>query len=155
MASTSKTLRKTHNLLRIRMLPRFPGHRGRGVTRGRAGRLRRSPDPRSWKRKLRATHTIGDPVCALTHTTPKMLPLRELSSFQVKLFLRRGDTRRVVRCTWDAVTDVTVVMSGCAGGRSTIDALGRYASRTIKPVSYPIPSDGPVAKRVLKTRRHP
>ena len=35
------------------------------------------------------------------------------------------------------------------------DAEGRYAFWTIKPVSYPIPTDGPVGKMLLKMGRHP
>jgi hydroxyquinol 1,2-dioxygenase len=35
------------------------------------------------------------------------------------------------------------------------DADGRYRFWTIKPVSYPIPTDGPVGKMLLKMGRHP
>ena len=42
-----------------------------------------------------------------------------------------------------------------ARGRITTDAQGRYAFWTIKPVSYPIPTDGPVGKMLLKMGRHP
>ena len=42
-----------------------------------------------------------------------------------------------------------------ARGRITSDAQGRYAFWTIKPVSYPIPTDGPVGKMLLKMGRHP
>jgi hydroxyquinol 1,2-dioxygenase len=35
------------------------------------------------------------------------------------------------------------------------DGDGRYRFWTIKPVSYPIPSDGPVGKMLLKMGRHP
>jgi hydroxyquinol 1,2-dioxygenase len=42
-------------------------------------------------------------------------------------------------------------------GRARIrtDSQGRYAFWTIKPVSYPIPTDGPVGKMLLKMGRHP
>lgn len=42
-----------------------------------------------------------------------------------------------------------------ARGRIRTDSGGRYAFWTIKPVSYPIPTDGPVGKMLLKTGRHP
>lgn len=42
-----------------------------------------------------------------------------------------------------------------ARGRITTDAQGHYAFWTIKPVSYPIPTDGPVGKMLLKMGRHP
>lgn len=35
------------------------------------------------------------------------------------------------------------------------DAQGRYAFWTIKPASYPIPTDGPVGKMLLRMGRHP
>ncbi len=40
-------------------------------------------------------------------------------------------------------------------GRFRSDADGRYLFRTIKPVSYPIPTDGPVGKMLLLMGRHP
>ncbi|KAF5359981.1 hypothetical protein D9758_007591 [Tetrapyrgos nigripes] len=39
-------------------------------------------------------------------------------------------------------------------GRLKSDAEGKYAFRAIVPVSYPIPSDGPVGKMVTKLGRH-
>jgi hydroxyquinol 1,2-dioxygenase len=42
-----------------------------------------------------------------------------------------------------------------ARGRITTDAQGHYAFWTVKPVSYPIPVDGPVGKMMLKLGRHP
>ncbi len=42
-----------------------------------------------------------------------------------------------------------------ARGKIKTDADGRYGFWTIKPVSYPIPTDGPVGKMLLKTGRHP
>jgi hydroxyquinol 1,2-dioxygenase len=42
-----------------------------------------------------------------------------------------------------------------ARGRIRTDSQGRYAFWTIKPVSYPIPTDGPVGKMLLKMGRHP
>ena len=35
------------------------------------------------------------------------------------------------------------------------DDQGRYAFWTVKPVSYPIPTDGPVGRMLLKMGRHP
>ncbi|WP_449433429.1 intradiol ring-cleavage dioxygenase [Pseudomonas putida] len=40
-------------------------------------------------------------------------------------------------------------------GRYRTDAQGRYAIRTILPVSYPIPTDGPVGQLLAATGRHP
>jgi hydroxyquinol 1,2-dioxygenase len=42
-----------------------------------------------------------------------------------------------------------------ARGRIKTDADGRYAFWTVKPVSYPIPTDGPVGKMLLNMGRHP
>ncbi|UCH46687.1 MAG: intradiol ring-cleavage dioxygenase [Betaproteobacteria bacterium] len=42
-----------------------------------------------------------------------------------------------------------------ARGRITTDAQGHYAFWTVKPVSYPIPVDGPVGKMMLGLGRHP
>lgn len=42
-----------------------------------------------------------------------------------------------------------------ARGRISTDGQGRYAFWTIKPVSYPIPTDGPVGKMLLRMGRHP
>jgi hydroxyquinol 1,2-dioxygenase len=42
-----------------------------------------------------------------------------------------------------------------ARGKIKTDADGRYAFWTVKPVSYPIPTDGPVGKMLLKMGRHP
>jgi protocatechuate 3,4-dioxygenase beta subunit len=40
-------------------------------------------------------------------------------------------------------------------GRYETEADGRYELRTIKPVSYSIPDDGPVGAMLRATRRHP
>ena len=42
-----------------------------------------------------------------------------------------------------------------ARGKITTGADGRYGFRTIKPVSYPIPTDGPVGKMLNGMGRHP
>ena len=42
-----------------------------------------------------------------------------------------------------------------ARGKIKADPDGRYSFWTIKPVSYPIPTDGPVGKMLLKMGRHP
>jgi hydroxyquinol 1,2-dioxygenase len=42
-----------------------------------------------------------------------------------------------------------------ARGKIKTDREGRYAFWTIKPVGYPIPTDGPVGKMLLKMGRHP
>lgn len=43
----------------------------------------------------------------------------------------------------------------CARGKIKTDAQGRYAFWTVKPVSYPVPTDGPVGKMLLMMGRHP
>jgi protocatechuate 3,4-dioxygenase beta subunit len=40
-------------------------------------------------------------------------------------------------------------------GKFTTDAEGRYLIRTVRPVNYPIPSDGPVGAMLKATGRHP
>ena len=40
-------------------------------------------------------------------------------------------------------------------GKVTTDAEGRYGFRTVKPVSYPIPTDGPVGAMLNGMGRHP
>src|SRR5579884_4322280 len=40
-------------------------------------------------------------------------------------------------------------------GKFTTDAEGRYLVRTVRPVNYPIPSDGPVGAMLKATGRHP
>ena len=42
-----------------------------------------------------------------------------------------------------------------ARGKIKTDGEGRYAFWTIKPVGYPIPTDGPVGKMLLNMGRHP
>jgi len=42
-----------------------------------------------------------------------------------------------------------------ARGKFATDAEGRYGFRTIRPVSYPIPTDGPVGAMLLGMGRHP
>jgi catechol 1,2-dioxygenase len=40
-------------------------------------------------------------------------------------------------------------------GKFTTDREGRYLIRTVRPVNYPIPSDGPVGAMLKATGRHP
>jgi len=40
-------------------------------------------------------------------------------------------------------------------GKFTTDSAGRYLIRTVLPVNYPIPSDGPVGAMLKATGRHP
>jgi hydroxyquinol 1,2-dioxygenase len=42
-----------------------------------------------------------------------------------------------------------------ARGKFTTDADGRFGFRTVKPVSYPVPTDGPVGAMLLAMGRHP
>lgn len=49
----------------------------------------------------------------------------------------------------------TAQPTGNLRGRYRTDADGYYAIRTIVPVCYPIPSDGPVGRMLAATSRHP
>jgi len=49
----------------------------------------------------------------------------------------------------------TAQPAGNLRGRYRTDADGYYAIRTIVPVSYPIPTDGPVGRMLNATDRHP
>jgi hydroxyquinol 1,2-dioxygenase len=40
-------------------------------------------------------------------------------------------------------------------GKFRTDAEGRYLIRTVRPVNYPVPSDGPVGRMLKATGRHP
>jgi len=40
-------------------------------------------------------------------------------------------------------------------GKFRTDGQGWYQFRTVRPVSYPVPTDGPVGKMLLKAGRHP
>jgi hydroxyquinol 1,2-dioxygenase len=40
-------------------------------------------------------------------------------------------------------------------GKFHTDAEGRYLIRTVRPVNYPVPSDGPVGRMLKATGRHP
>jgi hydroxyquinol 1,2-dioxygenase len=42
-----------------------------------------------------------------------------------------------------------------ARGKFATGADGRYGFRTVKPVSYPVPTDGPVGRMLLDMGRHP
>jgi protocatechuate 3,4-dioxygenase beta subunit len=45
--------------------------------------------------------------------------------------------------------------AGSLRGRFTTDHAGAFRFRTVRPVSYPIPDDGPVGKLLASTGRHP
>jgi len=45
-------------------------------------------------------------------------------------------------------------VSGNLRGRFKSDSQGRYEFKTIRPVSYPIPADGPVGKMLRSVNRH-
>jgi hydroxyquinol 1,2-dioxygenase len=53
-----------------------------------------------------------------------------------------------------AVQDPQQPTMNCRG-KLTADAEGRYQVRTTMPVSYPVPTDGPVGKLLEKAGRHP
>jgi hydroxyquinol 1,2-dioxygenase len=45
--------------------------------------------------------------------------------------------------------------TSCSRGRFVTGPDGRYGIRTVKPASYPIPTDGPVGQMLLAMGRHP
>ena len=55
----------------------------------------------------------------------------------------------------DGLYDVQRPGASYARGRFTTGADGRYAFRTVKPVSYSIPTDGPVGVMLRAMGRHP
>jgi hydroxyquinol 1,2-dioxygenase len=55
----------------------------------------------------------------------------------------------------DGLYDVQRPGASYARGRFTTGADGRYAFRTVKPVSYSIPTDGPVGGMLRAMGRHP
>jgi hydroxyquinol 1,2-dioxygenase len=55
--------------------------------------------------------------------------------------------------TYDMQMDDDVGMR--ARGRIRTDAQGRYSFRSIRPTYYPVPTDGPVGRMLLKMGRHP
>jgi hydroxyquinol 1,2-dioxygenase len=56
----------------------------------------------------------------------------------------------------DGLYDVQTAEGKMFGrGRVKTDREGRYAFRTVKPISYTIPSDGPVGGMLRKMGRHP
>lgn len=54
-----------------------------------------------------------------------------------------------------AVQQPDVQPPGNLRGRYRTDAEGRYEIRTVRPVPYPIPDDGPVGRLLEATGRHP
>ncbi|HSN05884.1 MAG TPA: dioxygenase [Candidatus Angelobacter sp.] len=54
-----------------------------------------------------------------------------------------------------AVQEPGVQPPGNLRGRYRTDLEGRYEIRTVRPVPYPIPDDGPVGRLLLATGRHP
>ena len=73
---------------------------------------------------------------------------------------RQADCRRIARCLQtDGEGFYDVQRPGgneqYARGRFTTGADGCYGFRTVRPVSYPVPTDGPVGKMLLGMGRHP
>ncbi len=66
-----------------------------------------------------------------------------------------GATLDVWQTDGDGVYDVQREGASYARGKFVTSADGRYGFRTVKPVSYPIPTDGPVGKMLLQMGRHP
>jgi hydroxyquinol 1,2-dioxygenase len=66
-----------------------------------------------------------------------------------------GATLDVWQTDGEGVYDVQREGASYARGRFLTGADGRYGFRTVKPVSYPIPTDGPVGKMLMRMGRHP
>ncbi|MGQ0579371.1 MAG: intradiol ring-cleavage dioxygenase [Betaproteobacteria bacterium] len=66
-----------------------------------------------------------------------------------------GATLDVWQTDGEGVYDVQREGVSYARGKFVTAADGRYGLRTVKPVSYPIPTDGPVGKMLLCMGRHP
>ncbi len=66
-----------------------------------------------------------------------------------------GATIDVWQTDGEGVYDVQREGASYARGKFITGADGRYGFRTVKPVSYPIPTDGPVGKMLLRMGRHP
>ena len=66
-----------------------------------------------------------------------------------------GATIDVWQTDGDGVYDVQRGGTLYARGKFVTGADGQYGFRTVKPVSYPIPADGPVGRMLLSMGRHP
>ncbi len=66
-----------------------------------------------------------------------------------------GATIDVWQTDGDGVYDVQRGGPLYARGKFVTGADGQYGFRTVKPVSYPIPADGPVGRMLLSMGRHP
>lgn len=66
-----------------------------------------------------------------------------------------GATLDVWQTDGEGSYDVQLPDASFARGKLTTDANGRYGFKTIKPVSYPIPTDGPVGDMLRGMGRHP
>lgn len=66
-----------------------------------------------------------------------------------------GATLDVWQTDGEGWYDVQIPNASFARGKLSTDANGRYGFRTVKPVSYPIPTDGPVGVMLNKMGRHP
>jgi hydroxyquinol 1,2-dioxygenase len=66
-----------------------------------------------------------------------------------------GATLDVWQTDGEGFYDVQRGGSSYARGKFVTGADGRFGLRTVKPVSYPIPTDGPVGKLLQRMGRHP
>lgn len=66
-----------------------------------------------------------------------------------------GATLDVWQTDGEGWYDVQKPNASFARGKLTTDEQGRYGFKTIKPVSYPIPTDGPVGAMLNGMGRHP
>ena len=66
-----------------------------------------------------------------------------------------GATLDVWQADGEGFYDVQREGASYARGKFVTGADGRFGFRTVKPVSYPIPTDGPVGQMLLRMGRHP
>jgi hydroxyquinol 1,2-dioxygenase len=97
----------------------------------------------------------GDSIDLLGGKTPCVVTGRVTDAAGTPL---PGATVDVWQCTEDGFYDVQqpeVQPPGNGRGFFTTDADGAFRFRTVVPSHYPIPTDGPVGRMLLATKRHP
>jgi protocatechuate 3,4-dioxygenase beta subunit len=99
--------------------------------------------------------TNGDSIDLLGGKTPCVVTGRVTDAAGTPL---PGATVDVWQCTEEGFYDVQqpeVQPPGNGRGFFTTDADGAFRFRTVVPSHYPIPTDGPVGRMLLATKRHP
>ncbi|OLT01198.1 6-chlorohydroxyquinol-1,2-dioxygenase [Pseudonocardia sp. CNS-004] len=97
----------------------------------------------------------GDSIDLLGGKTPCVVTGRVTDAAGTPL---PGATVDVWQCTEEGFYDVQqpeVQPPGNGRGFFTTDADGAFRFRTVVPSHYPIPTDGPVGRMLLATKRHP